>query len=83
MGNSPVDRDKNHMYRMWGTTNLITDYWSMPNNYMHEYWSKPHKTEDPEERVIQEVYGDPAAINKVKKTTDQWQFHGNQEHLET
>jgi hypothetical protein len=55
----------------------------MPNNYMHEYWSKPHKTEDPEERVIQEVYGDPAAINKVKKTTDQWQFHGNQEHLET
>ena len=55
----------------------------MPNNYMHEYWSKPHKTEDPEERVIQEVYGDPATINKVKKTTDQWQFHGNQEHLET
>ena len=72
MGNSPVDRDKNYMKEVWGTTSLTSDYWSLPR-----------KTEDPEERVIQEVYGDPAAINKVKKTTDQWQFHGNQEHLET
>ena len=22
------DRDKDYMYKMWGTTNLITDYWS-------------------------------------------------------
>lgn len=33
-----VDRDKDYMYQMWGTTILITDY-----------WTKPHKTEDPEE----------------------------------
>lgn len=72
MGLSPVDRNKDYMKETWGTSNLITDYWSMPR-----------KTEDPEERVIQEVYGDPAPINKVKKTTDQWQFHGSQEHLET
>jgi hypothetical protein len=72
MGNSPVDRDSEYMYKMWGTTNLITDY-----------WSKPNKSQDPEERVIQEVYGDSAPINKVKKTIDQWQFHGSQEHLET
>ena len=72
MGLSPVDRNMDYMKETWGTSNLITDYWSMPK-----------KTEDPEERVIQEVYGDPAPINKVKKTTDQWQFHGNQEHLET
>jgi hypothetical protein len=26
MSNLPVDRDKNYMYQMWGTTNLITDY---------------------------------------------------------
>jgi len=72
MGLSPVDRNMDYMKETWGTSNLITDYWSMPK-----------KTEDPEERVIQEVYGDPAPINKVKKTTDQWQFHGSQEHLET
>ena len=72
MGLSPVDRNMDYMKETWGTSNLITDYWSMPR-----------KTEDPEERVIQEVYGDPAPINKVKKTTDQWQFHGSQEHLET
>ena len=72
MGLSPVDRNMDYMKETWGTSKLITDYWSMPR-----------KTEDPEERVIQEVYGDPAPINKVKKTTDQWQFHGSQEHLET
>ncbi len=61
-----------HIKEMWGSPNIMSDY-----------WSKPHKTEDPEERLIQEVYGDPATINKVKKPTDQWQFRGNQEHLET
>jgi len=38
MANSPVDRDKEYMYQMWGTTRLITDY-----------WTKPRKTEDPDE----------------------------------
>ncbi len=26
MSNLPVDRDKNYMYKMWGTTKLVTDY---------------------------------------------------------
>ena len=26
MSNLPVDRDKNYMYQMWGTTHLVTDY---------------------------------------------------------
>ena len=26
MGNSPVDRDKKYMMRMWGTSRLVTDY---------------------------------------------------------
>ena len=30
MGNAAVDRDKNYMYKMWGTTKLITDYWKGP-----------------------------------------------------
>ena len=25
-----VDRDTEYMYRMWGTTSLITDYWCKP-----------------------------------------------------
>tara|TARA_A100001515_G_scaffold57811_1_gene45614 strand:- start:1073 stop:1324 length:252 start_codon:yes stop_codon:yes gene_type:complete len=27
MGNSPVDRDKNYVREMWGTTKLVTDYY--------------------------------------------------------
>ena len=30
MGNSPVDRNKKYMQEVWGTTSLITDYWSLP-----------------------------------------------------
>lgn len=26
MSNLPVDRDQNYMYRMWGTTHLVSDY---------------------------------------------------------
>ena len=44
MANSPVDRDVNYMREVWGTTSLTSDYWSLPR-----------KTEDPEERVIQEI----------------------------
>lgn len=44
MGNSPVDRDKDYMFQMWGTTSLITDY-----------WTKPHETNDiPEELSTEE-----------------------------
>ena len=38
MGNSPVDRNAEYMKKLWGTTSLTTDYWSLP-----------HKTNDPEE----------------------------------
>ena len=30
MGNSPVDRDIEYMKKMWGTTHLVTDHWSLP-----------------------------------------------------
>lgn len=30
MSNLPVDRDKNYMREMWGTTHLITDYSDVP-----------------------------------------------------
>jgi hypothetical protein len=41
MSNLPVDRNKNYMYEMWGTTKLITDYETdpkiaiKPNNLKH------------------------------------------------
>ena len=67
MGNSPVDRNKNYMQELWGTTSLTTDYWSLPQ-----------KTNDPEERVLQEIMHDDLktgqnnlqeqSINKIKKT---------------
>jgi len=66
MGNSPVDRDKNYMKEMWGTSSLTSDYWSLPR-----------KTADPEERVLQEIMHDDLkpgqknlnewAINKIRK----------------
>ena len=67
MGNLPVDRDQDYMKSMWGTTSLTSDYWSLP-----------HETEDPEERVIQEIMHDDLkkgqknlaeqGINKITKT---------------
>lgn len=47
MGNSPVDRDSEYMYKMWGTTNLITDY-----------WTKPQKKVRKEEKTLQEIMHD-------------------------
>jgi hypothetical protein len=35
-----VDRDTEYMYKMWGTTSLITDY-----------WTKPKKSNDSEETL--------------------------------
>jgi len=32
MSNLPVDRDKNYMKKMWGTTKLVTDYYETPKN---------------------------------------------------
>ena len=56
MGNSPVDRNKDYMKEMWGTSNLITDYWSMPKS-----------TNDPEEMVLSEVMYDAAPRHDLKK----------------
>ena len=53
MGNSPVDRDKNYMKSMWGTSSLTTDYWSLPR-----------KTKDPEEITIQEIMHDNLNSNQ-------------------
>ena len=53
MGNSPVDRDKEYMYKMWGTKDLITDYWSMPKE-------SNDCAEENSDLCIQEVFRDSA-----------------------
>tara|TARA_R100000734_G_C3249770_1_gene51728 strand:+ start:403 stop:534 length:132 start_codon:yes stop_codon:yes gene_type:complete len=42
---------------MWGTTNLITDY-----------WTGKQKSNDPEERVIQEIMHDDLGSDKKHLT---------------
>ena len=42
-----IDRSVKYMKEMWGTTSLTTDYWSLPK-----------ETNDPKERVIQEIMHD-------------------------
>jgi hypothetical protein len=53
MGNLPVDRDKNYMKSMWGTTSLMTDYWSLPR-----------KDPSEEKNVIQEIMHDDLNSNQ-------------------
>ena len=61
MGNSPVDRDTNYMREVWGTTSLTSDYWSLPK-----------ETNDPEERVIQEIMHDD--LDGKKQNIQEWGY---------
>jgi len=56
MSNSPVDRDPEYMYQMWGTDRLVSDYGSM-------------KTIQ-KKRVIQEVMHDLAPKHDLKKQVE-------------
>jgi hypothetical protein len=53
MSNLPVDRDKNYMREMWGTSRLITDYEKVPptrviQEVMHDYAPKHNFTKQNE-----------------------------------
>ena len=56
MGQSPVDRNKEYMREMWGTTKLVSDYGSMSNL--------------PQKRVITEVMHDTAPRHDFKKQSE-------------
>jgi len=56
MGNSPVDRSKDYMKEMWGTTKLASDYGSMQNM--------------PPKRVLTEVMHDNAPRHDFKKQSE-------------
>lgn len=52
MSNSPVDRDKEYMYKMWGTTSLVMDYQKprVIQEIMHDDISKnQHKLKEQSE----------------------------------
>ena len=51
MGNSPVDRDKNYMREVWGTTSLTTDYGSTLDKMYQDNQKKG-------EKVLQEIMHD-------------------------
>lgn len=58
MGNSPVDRDISYMKEVWGTTSLVSDYWSLPKEppqnkkvSLNEVNFDQPKTIDTEEQV--------------------------------
>lgn len=50
-----VDRDKNYMYRMWGTNKLVTDY---------------NMNVDSPKRIIQEIMHDSAPKHNFKDQND-------------
>ena len=58
MANSPVDRDLNYMYQMWGTTKLISDYGSL--------------SQIEEKKVIQEIMHDeiPSKKHHLKEQSE-------------
>ena len=56
MGQSPVDRNKEYMREMWGTTKLASDYGSMKNL--------------DQKRVLTEVMHDTAPRHDLKKQTE-------------
>ena len=56
MGQSPVDRNKEYMREMWGTTKLVSDYGSLSNL--------------PQKRVISEVMHDTAPHHDFKKQAE-------------
>ena len=56
MGNSPVDRNRDYMREMWGTTKLSSDYGSLSNL--------------PQKRVLTEVMHDTAPRHDLKKQSE-------------
>ena len=56
MGNTPVDRNKEYMREMWGTTKLTSDYGSLSNL--------------PQKRVLTEVMHDTAPRHDLKKQSE-------------
>ena len=65
MGNSPVDRDKNYMREMWGTTKLVTDY------YKDEKMTANHDfldnlANDQHQKMLREISNDDLTPKKRK-----------------
>ena len=63
MGNSPVDRDKNYMREMWGTTKLVTDYYRDGKmNTNHDFLD--NLANDQHQKMLREISNDDITPKK-------------------
>jgi 23S rRNA A1618 N6-methylase RlmF len=61
MSNLPVDRSKDYMHQMWGTTKLVTDYGNLSEK----------------KKVIQEIMHDDIEKNKFSLSEKSHEFIRN------
>lgn len=70
MGNSPVDRDKNYVRELWGTTKLVTNYYrdkEMTAN--HDFLD--NLGNDQHQKMLREIANDkltPKKSDKIKES---------------
>ena len=70
MANSPVDRNRDYMREMWGTSKLVTDYGSMrPNNDFLD-----NLANDQHQKMLREIANDDLTPKKHDF------FHQNEIH---
>ena len=60
MGQSPVDRNSDYMYEMWGTTKLVSDYGSMTpkNDFLDNLANDQHQ------KMLREIANDDLTPKK-------------------
>ena len=82
MGNSPVDRDKQYMKQMWGTTRLVTDY------FIEEKMTTQHDFLDnlanhQHQKMLREISNDDLTPKKrdTVKETEIFEVESNPETL--
>ena len=80
MGNSPVDRDKNYMKKMWGTTRLVTDYvveekMATQNDFLDNLANHQHQ------KMLREISNDDLTPKK-KDSIDENEFFENESNPE-
>ena len=82
MGNSPVDRDKKYMERMWGTTRLATDYiveekMATQNDFLDNLANHQHQ------KMLREISNDDLTPKKrdTVRETEIFEVESNPETL--
>ena len=56
MANSPVDRDREYMYKTWGTTRLVTDYVPESKTKKQIIQEIMHDNLDEDQKILKEEW---------------------------